>query len=513
MGPGAFGWLAALCALLLLVASCASIDWDAPKPESRALAAAPRPGFQVVLDAHPGASGFLPLEDGIEAFGARLLLMHRAQVSLDVQYYFILDDVTGHAFFREMLRAADRGVRVRLLLDDIATQGYDPGLAALDAHPRFEVRLFNPFTRGRGRLGSGISEFGRVNRRMHNKSLTADGLATVIGGRNIGAEYFAARDDMNFGDLDLLGVGPVATQAGEAFDDYWNSEAAVPISVLTDPPEDPEAALAELRRRLDDSVERLDDTSYRDALETTVLDQIELQPEMLEWAHARIVYDAPEKSRTGTSSEDPRADALRAPLREAIADASQELWVISPYFVPLDSGVEGLCELAERGVRTAVLTNSLASTDVSAVHAGYAPYREPLLQCGVELYETRSDVRVRGARRGGVGLSRSSLHAKGFTIDRKRLFVGSFNWDPRSAGINTEMGVLVDSPALASDIVSRVDAALPRIAYRLELREGQLRWILHEDGVEQVLESEPETSFWQRFVAGFLELLPIRGQL
>ena len=197
------------------------------------LAAPPRPDRVATFEAHPGESGFLLLSDGIDAFGARLLMANRATVSIDAQYYFILNDVTGHAFIRALLRAADRGVRVRLLLDDIATQGYDPGLGALDSHPDFEVRIFNPFTRSKGRFFSGVSEFGRVNRRMHNKSFTVDGLATVIGGRNIGAEYFGARSDLNFGDLDVFGYGPVATEASAAFDDYWNSEAAVPITVLT----------------------------------------------------------------------------------------------------------------------------------------------------------------------------------------------------------------------------------------------------------------------------------------
>jgi len=497
----------------LLAAGCASVDWDAPKVHTTALAAPPSNSLASAFEAHPDESGFLLLADGIEAFGARLLLASRARTSLDAQYYFILNDVTGHAFFHELLKAADRGVRVRLLLDDIATSGYDPGLAALDSHPHFEVRIFNPFTRSKGRLFSGVSEFRRVNRRMHNKSMTADGLTTVIGGRNIGAEYFAANEDMNFGDLDVLGIGPVAREAGRAFDDYWNSEAAVPISVLAAAPKDPEAALRALREALDESASTLDDSRYRAALQTTILEQVELAPDMLEWASSRLVYDSPQKSRAGTRPDDAVAERLRAPLREAIDRAQQELLVVSPYFVPLKSGVEGLCTLRERGVRTAVLTNSLAATDVAAVHAGYAPYRKALLECGVELYEAREDIRISGTRRGGVGMSGSSLHAKAFLIDRNRLFVGSFNWDPRSAGINTEMGVLIDSPVLAGQVADLLDEKMPTSAYRVELRDGKIRWIAHEDGRELILSKEPDTSFWQRFVTGFLKLLPVRGQL
>jgi putative cardiolipin synthase len=343
--------------------------------------------------------------------------------------------------------------------------------------------------------------------------LTADGTATVIGGRNIGAEYFAANEDVNFGDLDVLGFGPVAREAGSAFDDYWNSEAAVPISVLAAAPEDPTAALSAVREALDESFATLDDSPYRAALKTTILEQVELAPNMLEWASARLVYDAPEKSRAGTRPDAAVADQLRAPLREAIERAQSELLVISPYFVPLKSGVEALCALTKRGVRTLVITNSLAATDVSAVHAGYAPYRKALLECGVELYEARGDVRIQGTGRGGVGMSASSLHAKGFLIDRNRLFVGSFNWDPRSVGINTEMGVLIDSPALANQVAGRIGDTMQQNAYRVELRDGKIRWIAHEDGQELVLSKEPDTSFWKRFVTGFLKLLPIRGQL
>jgi putative cardiolipin synthase len=503
----------ALLGAALFAAGCASIDWDAPKTHTTVLARAPSPHLASALDAHPEESGFLLLIDGIEAFGARLLMAERAQASIDAQYYFILDDVTGHVFFRDLLRAADRGVRVRLLLDDIATQGYDPGLAALDSHPHFEVRIFNPFTRSKGRLFSGVSEFRRVNRRMHNKSFTVDGTATVIGGRNIGAEYFAARDDMNFGDLNVLGFGPVARDAGLAFDDYWNSEAAVPISVLVAPPDHAEGALAKLRKALEKSFATLDGTQYRAAVESTILKQVELEPDMLQWAPARVVYDAPEKSRTDSEADAAVADQLRAPLRKAIDEANEELLVISPYFVPLESGVAGLCALPERGVRTAVVTNSLASTDVSAVHAGYAPYRKDLLECGVELYEMRPDRRVSGAQRGGVGMSRSSLHAKSFVIDRRRLFVGSFNWDPRSVGINTEMGVLLDSVSLAKSVAETLESKIPHDAYEVVMENGEIRWVTHDDGQKVVLNKEPDTTFWQRFTAGFLGLLPIRGQL
>jgi putative cardiolipin synthase len=335
----------------------------------------------------------------------------------------------------------------------------------------------------------------------------------VIGGRNIGAEYFAARTDMNFGDLDLLAFGPVGHDAGRAFDDYWNSEAAVPISVLAPPPEDAAADLARVRSGLDESFATIDGTEYDAALDSKIMERVDLHPDMLYWAPALLVYDAPEKSRTGTEADDAVADDLRVPLRQAIEEATEELLVVSPYFVPLDSGVEFLCALLKRGVRTAIVTNSLTSTDVAAVHAGYAPYREDLLECGVELYETREDSRIFESKRGRLGLSQSSLHAKGFVIDRRRLFIGSFNWDPRSVGINTEMGILVDSAPLARDVADLIESRFAHAAYHLVLDDGDIRWITYEGDEKVVLDKEPGTTFWQRFNAGFLELLPIRGQL
>jgi putative cardiolipin synthase len=384
-------------------------------------------------------------------------------------------------------------------------------MAALDAHPHFEIRIFNPFSRRKGWALDFVTDFDRVNRRMHNKSFTVDSQATVVGGRNIGAEYFSAREDVNFGDLDLLGFGPVAEEVGAAFDEYWNSELAVPVSAVVAAPEDPEAELEALRGRLAAALSERDSTPYEAALHSSIVDSIGLDADRLEWAPCQVVYDAPEKALDDGKGG---VERITTPLATALDETREEFLLVSPYFVPLDRGVERFRKLRERGVRVVAVTNTLAATDVAAVHAGYAAYRKDLLEIGVELYEVRGDQAVSGAARGGMAFSRASLHAKGFVIDRRQLFVGSFNWDPRSALINTEMGILVDSPVLAKQVTTSIERGIPERSYRVVLDEsGRLRWIGHEEGQEVVLDREPQASLWRRFVAGFLRLLPIERQL
>jgi len=462
---------------------------------------------------HPGLSGFVPLSDGIDALGARLILIDRAERSIDAQYYFILNDVTGHLFVSRLLAAADRGVHVRLLVDDIATRSLDVGMAELDGHPNFEIRIFNPFSRRLGRILHFVMNFRRANRRMHNKSFTVDGVATVVGGRNIGAEYFAAREDVNFGDLDLLGFGPVARDVGVAFDAYWNDALAAPIAELVRPARDPDAGLESLRARIAGSLEGLESSDYGEALRSTLLDRLQGMEGGVEWAPAHVVYDPPGKIR-GEKVPGQIAGRLATSLLHAIGKAERELLVVSPYFVPLGVGVELLGATRARGVRSIVLTNSLASSDVVAVHSGYAPFRIPLLRRGVELFESRSDARMAGPIRAGAARSRSSLHAKIFVVDRRRLFVGSFNWDPRSVAINTEMGIMVDSPVLARRVAELVMALLPSAAWRVgETGSGRLRWSRTEAGRELSATREPGAGFWRRLLAAILRWLPIREQL
>ena len=508
-----------LLGVVLLSSACATLDFDQPREPSYALAdtsdtpIAKKIAPEVV--AHPNTSGFYLLSDGIEALAARLLLIRDATRSIDAQYYFILNDTTGYLFIRELLAAAERGVRVRLLIDDIATQGYDIGMAALDAHPNFEIRIFNPFTRRTGRYLN-VRDYARVNRRMHNKSFIVDNQVIIVGGRNIGNEYFDAQQEMNFADMDVFGAGPVAKQGSAVFDEFWNDQHTLPVSALVAPLDDPDGAMLALRARIDNNLLDLASTPYADALVGSALDLIKsdskAKAKALSWVPYKLASDSPSKAWDDKDSD----KKLISPIRDVILTAESEFLLISPYFVPRTSGIAGFQELRDRGVEVRVLTNSLASTDVSAVHAGYAPARKPLLKMGVKLYEVRPDAKIKGIKRSGIQGSRASLHAKGFVVDRRIVFFGSFNFDPRSANINTEMGVFMDAPEMAEELAENFLSGLERgdKSYQVVLNDNnQLRWLDQHDGTVDELTTEPETSFWNRFVVGFYRMLPIRGQL
>ena len=430
----------ALSLLLAWAGSCASIDVDAPRTPSLALADTDdtRLGreIQALPQVQAGQSGFDLIRDGIDALAVRLMMAERADLSLDVQYYLVHDDLTSQVIFRELLRAADRGVRVRFLLDDFLTVGLDEHLLAFDAHPQVEVRLVNPFAHRTLRFLDGAVDFRRINRRMHNKSFTADNQATVIGGRNLGDEYFAAREGSNFGDLDVLAVGPVVREVSALFDAYWNHSTAFPITAVVEPLEDPVAQLAALREHLDRNLERARESRYAQALTSTFLDLEGRPPGWLSWCPYRLVYDSPDKLLPGAARE---AGTIYDALAETLERGREEVLIVSPYFVPLERGQQRLAALVGRGVRVRVITNSLAANNHTAVHSGDARARRPLLAAGVELYEARDDAAVAGTERSGVESSRATLHTKAFAVDDERLFLGSFNFDPRSAYTTTEM--------------------------------------------------------------------------
>ncbi len=506
-----------LITVLSVLCGCASIDFDHPKTTSTALPPEQTTDTNLgrmlegLADAHLGHAGFLPVADGVEALAIRLVMAEQAQHSIDTQYYLIKDDLVGYLFIESLLRAADRGVRVRLLVDDILTKGHDAGMATLNSHPNFEVRAFNPFARRSARVGDFLTSFARVNRRMHNKSFTVDNQMTLIGGRNMADEYFAARLDVSFIDLDVVGIGPVVADVSEMFDVYWNNRASVPVTAFTEAPDNPDQALSQLRERTARARAEASDTKYADAVKSSVLETIRQDLDIYTWAPYQLVYDSPEKWQRKKAKE---AASIRTPLIEAFDNAENDVLIISPYFVPRSTGTARIQELRDRGVDTRVVTNSLASTNQSFVHSGYAPSRKPLLKMGVKLYELRADASVAGHERVGADAAKTTLHIKAFAIDRQRLFIGSFNFDPRSAFINTEMGVIINSPELAGDFVTRADEAIPSKTYEVYRNEnGSLRWRGLENGNEVILTKEPQTGFWRRFVAGFMRLLPIRGQL
>jgi putative cardiolipin synthase len=505
-----------LVVLIALTSGCVTPDFDAPKTESRAFTdtGETRMGeaSKRLTRAHPGESAFLLQSDGIDALATRIHLSERAERSIDAQYYLISNDVTSVLFLSALLSAADRGVRVRLLLDDVLTSGTDRGLAALDAHPNVEIRLFNPFVHRKWRILDGLTGFRRVNRRMHNKSFTVDNQITIIGGRNIGAEYFSAREDMNFGDLDVVAFGPVVQDVSHMFDRYWNDELAVPATSVIDPPEDPESELEWAHERIALAKEEVQSTPYAEALTRNVNDVIAIDEGDFTWAPWELVYDDPEKARTDELADE--AASIRTPLIASLETAQEELIVVSPYFVPNKKTLERIQDFIDRGIRVTVITNSLAATNHAMVHSGYAPSRKPMLEMGVTLWEIKPDHSISGTEESGVHKAISALHTKGFVVDRKELFVGSFNWDPRSAYINTELGVIIKSPEIAGDAADRSKLRLPKIAYRVILTEqGDLAWLEATEDKPIIYTKEPKTSWGRRFKVGLYWMLPIKGQL
>jgi len=505
-------WLIAVFAAL---SGCATVDFDYPKPETNAPTDTEDTYYgkqlQGLDEAHPGEAGFYPLSDGIDALSARLLLAERAERTIDAQYYLIKTDIVSHAFINVLLRAADRGARVRLLVDDIFTGGYDAGMAGLDSHPNFEIRIFNPFARRSARFMDGVTSFSRINRRMHNKSFTVDNQITIIGGRNIADEYFGAREDAKFGDLDVVGIGPVVNDVSNMFDSYWNHERAAPIPAFADMPDDPAAELERVRRDLAEARQKITDSKYALAVKEQVLEYIETDASPFVWAPYTLAVDSPDKS---FKSKAETAASIKTPLRESLLSAKSEAIIISPYFVPRKAGIEAISELQRSGVDVTIITNSLAANNQSSVHGGYAPSRKPLLKSGVKIFEVRADADVSGSEIVAASGAKATLHTKAFIIDRREMFIGSFNFDPRSANINTELGVIIRSPELAEQSADVLLAALAEQTYEVFLNEnGKLRWRGMENGQEIILDKEPQTTWSQRFAAGFMRILPIRGQL
>jgi len=508
-----------ILALASLLGGCASLPDNPPRPESRHISQIDSPLARATAELvapHRGLSGFHLLGNGLDAFAARTLLADRAEKTIDAQYYLFHDDLTGNILLERLLAAADRGVRVRLLIDDMATAGRDLDFAALDAHPNFELRLFNPYANRSARLFEMVTRFGSVTRRMHNKSFTADGSVTVVGGRNVGNEYFSADPGVEFGDLDVLAAGPVAEKVSRVFDAYWNHELAYPAAALVPEPP-PEGHLDALRARLEALVSEARDSDYAERIRSSqLIEQLAARQLELQWGEARVFADRPDKLLT--PPED-RSSHMGPQLRADVEDLQRELLIFSPYFVPGHDGVDWLAGLAQRGVRVRILTNSLASNDVGLVHAGYSKYRKPLLESGIELYEAKAqpgdetaDAESHPHHWGSS--SRASLHAKTFAFDRERLFVGSLNLDPRSAVLNTEMGIVFDSPALAAGVSDWFDTRLRDVAYELQLDDdGHLEWLDHQPGGEIVYTTEPNTGFFQRLVVWFARLLPIEAQL
>lgn len=455
----------------------------------------------------------LPLILGQDALLARLDMMEHAQKTIDLQYYIYHNDRSGRLLAHAMLRAADRGVRVRALID--AIHGDDDKLVdALNAHPHIEIRHFNPFRMRKLRLLELMLSFNRVDRRMHNKQLTIDGEFSIVGGRNIGDEYFGASEESDFADLDVMVAGPVVPELEAVFEEYWASPRTELLSKDAEKKYGEQLALlreqldAQLREDEEKLLPLLVDAPYAKAR----MDGLRPYAE----CPTAVLADSPEEKDEKQSSRENPKTHVGENLMHYLQEAQSDVLLLSAYFVPGKLGTQEMLVLRSRGVNVSALTNSLASTDVTAVHAGYSRYREALLKAGVELWEMKPVLdapRVKNLSM--AGSSRASLHTKAYVFDRRYLFIGSFNLDPRSAVLNTEMGLLFDCPAVAARLRDGVAAALPDIAWRSYLdAKGDLRWEERRDDADAlVYDKEPDAGFWRRSAVWWLGLLPIEGEL
>jgi len=508
-----------VCAILI-VTGCASLPTDVQRTPSYALEKTSDTGLgrevQPYIKAHPEESGFHILHNGEDAFATRLILVHAAQKSLDVQYYIWHDDLTGKILHNRLLVAADRGVRVRLLLDDMDTAGKHEMLHIINAHPNIEIRLYNPFAGRNSRMGDYVTDTSRINHRMHNKTLTADKQATILGGRNIGDEYFDATEGVGFNDLDILAIGPVVNQVSEQFDLYWNSQWVYPLDAFKPEQAVTEQMIKDFRKQSDAYLEEAKSSKYAEALrETDVATLSEVNKLDYSWGKWILAYDQPSKVEATEVTEETH---LAPNLKKAFEKAQNDVIIVSPYFVPGTNFTQFLVSLVERGVRVRILTNSLAANDVSLVHAGYKRYREPLIKGGVELYEFKAikseQPEQKKKKNKWLGSSRASLHGKYMGFDKRYMFVGSFNLDARSVALNTEIGVYFDTPEYANLLDETFEQKALILAYRVILdEEGELEWVTLQDGKEVRFYQEPDTGFWKRFSTDFLSIFVPESQL
>ena len=520
-----------------ILVSCATTTPGArfPRTESVALANPERTrlGSQIANAARGqhGTSGFRILSIGVDGFLARMQLIETAERTLDLQYYIFRGDQTGRLLTDALLRAADRGVRVRVLVDDGDTLAGDEQIAAISGHREIEVRIFNPFAyRGHVKLLRALEfafEFSRLDYRMHNKLLVADNAVALIGGRNVGNQYFQIDPESQLADDDVFAAGPIASRLSATFDEYWRSVFAVPVEALR-PRRQQVTALATRRESARPRPKLLKQASASDGVDyvTRVATGEPLAGLMagrlpLVWTQAQLICDSPDKKNVERGV---RAGRLMTRAVDAVVAGTQsELLMVTPYFIPANDQLQILQDLRSRQVAVRILTNSLESSLELSAHAHYSRHRVPLLTNGVDLYEARS---LLGAARGSgqpATLSRYgkyALHAKLYVFDRQKLFVGSMNFDQRSKRLNTEIGLIIDSPELSQQTVARFDAMIqPLNAYALALRprsggrRAQLIWRTREHDEVVEYTREPARGIWQRIKVRLLALLPLSAEL
>lgn len=492
--------------LFTIVAGCATLPSDFERVPSYALidTADTRLAreIQPLVDDHAPLSGFHVINDGANAFAARLNLIQAADKSIDAQYYIWHSDLTGNALFNQLLLAADRGVRVRILLDDFNTAGQDNQLQLLDAHPNLDIRLYNPFANRGMRVADYVSDFKRVDHRMHTKTLTVDNQVTIFGGRNVGDEYFAAGEDVIFSDMDALAIGPIVREISDQFDLFWNSEWVYPIYAFRKEEATTAKEIEVFRMQSEEQMQIARTSEYAEIirkLETKSESDIDQLP--MSWSRWLLAHDLPDNI---VAREITQETHLAPNLKQGMDRAQQELIIVSPYFVPGEAFTQYLTQRVKDGVRVRILTNSLQSTDSSLVHAGYMRYREDLLAGGVELYEfkaTGNKEMEDKLNKNRIDADHATLHAKFFGFDRRFLFIGSYNMDARSKVLNTELGAYFENPENARRLSEIFDQHILLFAYQLKLDDdGELEWLTRtNDGEVVKVEQEPDTTFWKRF--------------
>jgi cardiolipin synthase C len=522
--------------ILLFVAilsGCASLPPGSgfPKVASSALAhpGSTRLGRQFGNRRHQygGNSGYRIISAGADGFLIRMQMINAAERTLDLQYFIFREDKTGRLLTDAVLHAADRGVRVRVLIDDSEMEADDVQITALDAHPLIEIRIFNPFFyRGHVTLFRDI-EFmfnaSRLDYRMHNKLLVVDNAIALIGGRNIGDQFFQIGPKSQFADDDVFAAGPIAQRLSKTFDDYWNSDLSIPVEAISGG-KPSLAALNEYRESLDEQRQQMkaDGIAYVNRVAAgEPFNGIISGRLPLIWAHAHVVYDSPDKKRVENAAEVGRL--MEGAVVKAAIGVQSELLMVTPFLIPGNEGMQLFKNLRNRNVRVRILTNSLESSPVLIAQAGYMHYRVPLLKDGVELYEIRSlPGKVRKSHESAAisHYGKYSLHAKMFVFDRQRVFLGSMNFDQRSMHLNTEIGLIIDSPELAEQVAKRFEAMVqPVNSYKLILRPDKsggapnLVWRTQENGQTVEYDTEPATSDWQKAEANILSLLPVDDEL
>ena len=502
---------------LIFLTACSTVPEVYPRTSSHALTAYKSTDIGKIIERevarHPGKSGFDVIRYGREAFTARIAMTDLTDKTLDLQYYLWDPDETGRLLALHTLQVADRGVKVRILLDDIGLQGRDNVIAAMDAHPNIEIRIFNPFSnRGMHALDF-LTDTQRVNHRMHNKTVIMDNTFAIVGGRNIGNHYFGVSKDINFRDMDIAAVGPIVRDISKMYDYFWNGKWSVPVSVVTKKTYTM-ADLKNERKKLENKVKK-DHYPYPLTQDSKTL-QHELKQllKAFVWAKGEMLWNDPEQMKLPIAQQ---SHTMITGLHDRAKKLQKSLLIESPYFIPRGEGIAYFNALRKKGIKIRVLTNSLKSNDVLAAYAGYNNYRKALLREGVELYELRDDAGASKIINHAPADAKvtTGLHAKVFVFDDKDVFVGSFNLDPRSSTINTEGGLYIESPELARRVMAYMKEGINlQNAYRLGLdKAGHITWTTVENGKKVVYTSEPKANAWDMLKVNFIQMLPVEEQL